>query len=160
MLPVSSRRRAGTAATARGPISSTPTAASRAVRGSGPITALVSTAWLGERLGLLGWIGLICLGSSGFAVAESSDQLWKEYGIAADSLRLRGYPFTEELKDFIERYERIYVVEQNRDAQLLGLMRLEFDASLIAKLRSVRYYGGLPLDARTVTDEVARQELG
>ena len=42
--------------------------------------------------------------------------------------------------------------------QLLGLMRLEFDADLIAKLRSVRYYGGLPLDARTVTDEIVRQE--
>jgi 2-oxoglutarate ferredoxin oxidoreductase subunit alpha len=50
------------------------------------------------------------------------------------------------------------VVEQNRDGQLLGLMRLEFEAELIAKLRSVRYYGGLPLDARTVTDNVVRQE--
>ena len=39
-----------------------------------------------------------------------------------------------------------------------GLMRLEFDPELIAKLRSVRYYGGLPLDARTVTDDVVRQE--
>jgi len=45
-----------------------------------------------------------------------------------------------------------------RDAQLLGLMRLELDADLIAKLRSVRYYGGLPLDARTVTDDIVKQE--
>ena len=59
-----------------------------------------------------------------------------------------------ELVDFIRRHERVYVVDQNRDAQLLALMRLEFDAELIAKLRSVRYYGGLPLDARTVTDEL------
>jgi 2-oxoglutarate ferredoxin oxidoreductase subunit alpha len=50
------------------------------------------------------------------------------------------------------------VIDQNRDAQLLALMRLELDADLIAKLRSVRYYGGLPLDARTVTEEIARQE--
>jgi 2-oxoglutarate ferredoxin oxidoreductase subunit alpha len=50
------------------------------------------------------------------------------------------------------------VVDQNRDAQLLALMRLEFEPELIAKLRSLRYYGGLPLDARTVTDEVIRQE--
>jgi 2-oxoglutarate ferredoxin oxidoreductase subunit alpha len=50
------------------------------------------------------------------------------------------------------------VVDQNRDAQLLGLMRLDLGADLIAKLRSVRYYGGLPLDARTVTEEVAGQE--
>ena len=50
------------------------------------------------------------------------------------------------------------MVDQNRDGQLLGLMRLEFDPDLIAKLRSLRYYGGLPLDARTVTDEIIRQE--
>ena len=104
-------------------------------------------------------IGLVCAGSSGFAVAESSDQLWNEYGIATDGLRLRAYPFTDELTAFIERCERVYVVEQNRDAQLLGLMRLEFAPELIAKLRSVRYYSGLPLDARTVTDEVVRQEM-
>jgi 2-oxoglutarate ferredoxin oxidoreductase subunit alpha len=50
------------------------------------------------------------------------------------------------------------VVDQNRDAQLLGLMKLEFDIDLVAKLRSVRYYGGLPLDARTVTDDIVKQE--
>jgi 2-oxoglutarate ferredoxin oxidoreductase subunit alpha len=50
------------------------------------------------------------------------------------------------------------VVDQNRDAQLLGLMRLELEPAMIAKLRSVRYYGGLPLDARTVTDDVVKQE--
>jgi 2-oxoglutarate ferredoxin oxidoreductase subunit alpha len=49
-------------------------------------------------------------------------------------------------------------VEQNRDAQMLGLMRLECTAEEIAKLRSMRYYGGLPLDARTVTDDIAGQE--
>jgi 2-oxoglutarate/2-oxoacid ferredoxin oxidoreductase subunit alpha len=104
-------------------------------------------------------VGLISVGSSGFAVAESSDQLWKEYGIAADCLRLRAYPFTEDLKTFVQGCERVYVVEQNRDAQLLSLMRLEFEPELIGKLRSVRYYGGLPLDARTITDEVVRQEM-
>jgi 2-oxoglutarate ferredoxin oxidoreductase subunit alpha len=50
------------------------------------------------------------------------------------------------------------VVEQNRDGQMLGLMRMEMDATEIAKLRSMRYYGGLPLDARTVTDDVVLQE--
>jgi 2-oxoglutarate ferredoxin oxidoreductase subunit alpha len=62
------------------------------------------------------------------------------------------------LLDFIRRHERVYVVEQNRDAQMLGLMRLEFDPGDIAKLRSMKYYGGLPLDARTVTDDVIQQE--
>ncbi len=73
-------------------------------------------------------------------------------------MRLKAYPFTAHLLDFIRRHDRVYVVDQNRDGQLLGLMRLELDAGLIAKLRSVRYYGGLPLDARTVTDDIVKQE--
>ena len=73
-------------------------------------------------------------------------------------LRLRAYPFNQDLVDFMRRHDRVYVVDQNRDAQLLALMRLEFDPDDIAKLRSMRYYGGLPLDARTVTDDIVRQE--
>jgi 2-oxoglutarate ferredoxin oxidoreductase subunit alpha len=103
-------------------------------------------------------IGFIAAGTSDYAVRESCDQLKQEYGIAASYLRLRAYPFTRRLEDFIRCHDRIYVVDQNRDAQLLCLMRLEFEPALIAKLRSVRYYGGLPLDARTVTDDVVRQE--
>jgi 2-oxoglutarate ferredoxin oxidoreductase subunit alpha len=103
-------------------------------------------------------IGFVACGTSDYAVRESCDQLRNEYDIQASYLRLRAYPFTEELLDFIRRHDRVYVVDQNRDGQLLGLMRLEFDPELIAKLRSLRYYGGLPLDARTVTDEVIRQE--
>jgi 2-oxoglutarate ferredoxin oxidoreductase subunit alpha len=103
-------------------------------------------------------IGFIAVGTSDYAVREACDQLKSEYDIEASYLRLKAYPFTAHLQDFIRRHERVYVVDQNRDAQLLGLMRLELDAELIAKLRSVRYYGGLPLDARTVTEEVAGQE--
>jgi 2-oxoglutarate ferredoxin oxidoreductase subunit alpha len=103
-------------------------------------------------------IGFIALGTSDYAVRESCDQLRNEYLLHASYLRLKAYPFTSHLVDFIQRHERVYVVDQNRDAQLLGLMRLELDPEMIAKLRSVRYYGGLPLDARTVTDEVIKQE--
>ena len=67
-------------------------------------------------------------GTSHYAVEESRDQLQTEYGIETSYLRLRAYPFNEELLDFIRRHERVYVVDQNRDAQLLALMRLEFDA--------------------------------
>jgi 2-oxoglutarate/2-oxoacid ferredoxin oxidoreductase subunit alpha len=103
-------------------------------------------------------IGFVALGTSDYAVRESCDQLKAEYDVDASYLRLKAYPFTEELKDFIRNHERVYVVDQNRDAQLLGLMRLEFEVELLAKLRSLRYYGGLPLDARTVTEEVMKQE--
>jgi 2-oxoglutarate ferredoxin oxidoreductase subunit alpha len=103
-------------------------------------------------------IGFIHYGTSDYAVRESCDQLKNEYGVEASYLRLKAYPFTPELLDFIRRHDRVYVVDQNRDAQMLGLMRLELDVNLLAKLRSVRYYGGLPLDARTVTDEIVKQE--
>jgi 2-oxoglutarate/2-oxoacid ferredoxin oxidoreductase subunit alpha len=103
-------------------------------------------------------IGLICCGTSDDAVRESRDQLADEHGIATSYLRLKAYPFTGELAEFIGRHELVYVVDQNRDAQLLGLMRLELAPGLLARLRSVRYYGGLPLDARTVTGEIVRQE--
>ncbi len=103
-------------------------------------------------------IGYVASGTSDYAVRESIEQLRDEHGIEASYLRLRAYPFTDELTEFIRRHDRVYVVDQNRDAQWLALMRLEFDADLIAKLRSVRYYGGLPLDARTLTDKVVAQE--
>jgi 2-oxoglutarate ferredoxin oxidoreductase subunit alpha len=103
-------------------------------------------------------IGVICAGSSRYAVEESRDQLRREFHTETSYLRLKAYPFTSDLADFIRRHDRVYVVDQNRDGQLLLLMRLELDPEDIAKLRSVRYYGGLPLDARTVTDEIVRQE--
>jgi 2-oxoglutarate/2-oxoacid ferredoxin oxidoreductase subunit alpha len=103
-------------------------------------------------------IGFVACGTSDYAVRESCDQLRGEHNVEASYLRLKAYPFTGELQEFVTRHDRVYVVDQNRDAQLLALMRLEFPAELIAKLRSLRYYGGLPLDARTVTDEVIRQE--
>ena len=103
-------------------------------------------------------IGFIAAGTSHYAVDESRYQLRKEYNVQTSYLRLRAYPFSQEVVDFVRRHDRVYVVDQNRDAQFLALMRLEFDPDDIAKLRSVRYYGGLPLDARTVTDDVVQQE--
>jgi 2-oxoglutarate ferredoxin oxidoreductase subunit alpha len=103
-------------------------------------------------------IGFVAFGTSQYAMEESRDQLRAENGIETSYLRLKAYPFTQELHDFIERHERVYVVEQNRDAQLLSLMRMEFDPAETAKLKSVRYYGGLPIDARTITDNVLSQE--
>jgi len=103
-------------------------------------------------------IGLVSYGTSRYAAEESCDQLSTEYGISADRLRLKAYPFTPALARFVEEHDRIYVIDQNRDGQLLTLMRMEMAPEHIAKLRSVRYYGGMPLDARTVTDSIVRQE--
>lgn len=103
-------------------------------------------------------IGIVCCGTSRYACEESRDQLAAEYEIPASYLRLLAYPFTGELTEFVDAHDRIYVVEQNRDAQLLSLMRLEFTPERIAKLRSVLHYSGLPIDARSVTDSIAGQE--
>ncbi|MCP5113910.1 MAG: hypothetical protein GY953_24010 [bacterium] len=103
-------------------------------------------------------IGVVCYGTSMYATEESRDQLETEYGVEISYLRLKAYPFTSELTEFIERHARIYVVEQNRDGQMFQLMKLDFTPEQVAKLRSVRYYAGLPLDARTITDEITIQE--
>lgn len=103
-------------------------------------------------------IGLVCCGTSHWGAIESRDQLLREYGVETSYLRVKAYPFTAELNEFIARHSRVYVIDQNRDAQLLALMRLDFTAEEIGKLRSVRYYGGMPLDARTITDDIVAQE--
>jgi 2-oxoglutarate ferredoxin oxidoreductase subunit alpha len=103
-------------------------------------------------------IGIIGYGTSHWAIDESRAQLEREFGVRTGYLRLRAYPFSAELDEFIDRYERIYVVEQNRDAQMLALMRLDIAPERSARLRSVLHYSGLPIDARSVTDAVEMQE--
>jgi 2-oxoglutarate/2-oxoacid ferredoxin oxidoreductase subunit alpha len=105
-----------------------------------------------------GSVGLICYGTSKYASEESRDQLNAEYGFEVSILRLRAYPFTQELLDFIDEHATIYVVEQNRDGQMLELMKIDLTPDRVSKLRSVRYYGGLPIDARTITDDLVMQE--
>jgi 2-oxoglutarate ferredoxin oxidoreductase subunit alpha len=103
-------------------------------------------------------IGIIAYGTSHWAVAESRDQMRKEYKLEADYLRLRAYPFNRDVHEFVEKHERVYVVEQNRDAQLLDLLKLDLDPRQVTKLRSVRHFNGLPIDARWVSDEIISQE--
>jgi 2-oxoglutarate ferredoxin oxidoreductase subunit alpha len=103
-------------------------------------------------------VGLIAFGSTDFAVRESRDQLKKEYGLETDYLRLRAFPFTPEVEAFVAAHERVYVIEQNRDAQMLSLLKLDLPAAELVKLRSVRHFNGLPIDARSVTDELVLQE--
>ena len=67
-------------------------------------------------------------GTSHWGLIEARDQLRKEYGIETDYLRLRAYPFTREVHDFIKQHDRVYVVEQNRDAQMLSLLKLDLDS--------------------------------
>ncbi len=104
-------------------------------------------------------VGIIAFGSSHWALTESQDQLRDEHKLATDYLRIRAFPFSPEIADFIREHKRVYVVEQNRDAQMLSLLKLDLDVELVLKLRSVAHLDGLPMDARSVTDEIAAMEV-
>ncbi len=69
-------------------------------------------------------VGFLAFGTTDFALSESLDQIKKEYGKDVDYLRIRAYPFAHEIHDFVAAHDRIYVVEQNRDAQLESLLSL------------------------------------
>ena len=103
-------------------------------------------------------IGIIAFGTTHWALVEARDQLEKEHGIKTDYLRLRAYPFNQDVHDFIKRHERIYIVEQNRDGQMHELLKLDMAADEVTKLRKVLHYNGLPIDARSVTEDIRNQE--
>src|SRR5450755_3346667 len=103
-------------------------------------------------------IGIIGYGTSHWGLIEARDQLRQEYNIETDYLRLRAYPFTREVHDFVKQHDVVYVVEQNRDAQMLTLLKMDLEAALHTRLRSIAHIHGLPLDARSVTDELMTME--
>jgi 2-oxoglutarate/2-oxoacid ferredoxin oxidoreductase subunit alpha len=103
-------------------------------------------------------IGIIGYGTSHWGITESIDQLRDEYQIEIDYLRLRAYPFTREVHEFVEQHDRIYLVEQNRDAQMLTLLKLDLKPELVTRMRSIAHIHGLPLDARSITDELTTME--
>jgi 2-oxoglutarate ferredoxin oxidoreductase subunit alpha len=103
-------------------------------------------------------IGIIAYGTTHWAIIEARDQLQNEYNVETDYLRLKAYPFTREVHEFIEKHDRIYLVEQNRDAQMLSLLKLDVKPELVTRLRSIAHIHGLPVDARSVTDELISME--
>jgi 2-oxoglutarate ferredoxin oxidoreductase subunit alpha len=103
-------------------------------------------------------IGIIAYGTSHYAITESLDDLKKAYDFDADYLRVRAYPFTDTIHEFVAAHDRIYVVEQDRDAQLASLLKLDLPAEQIVKLRSILHFNGLPMDAQSVTSELVTKE--
>jgi 2-oxoglutarate/2-oxoacid ferredoxin oxidoreductase subunit alpha len=103
-------------------------------------------------------VGIIAYGTSHWAIVETLDQLSKEHAVKVDYLRVRAYPFTREVHDFIEQHDHVYVVEQNRDAQMASLLKLDLRPELTPRLRSICHIHGLPIDARSVTDELMMME--
>ena len=103
-------------------------------------------------------VGIIAFGTSHWAVIEGRDQLERESGLATDYLRILAFPFTQEVAEFVAAHDRIYVVEQNRDAQMLNLLKTNLDPADAVKLHSVLHFNGLPIDAKSVTNAIAAAE--
>jgi 2-oxoglutarate ferredoxin oxidoreductase subunit alpha len=102
-------------------------------------------------------LGLLTIGGCHAACTEALDILARE-GIAVDYMRVRGFPFAEEVRAFLDAHDVTFIVEQNRDAQLRSLLMLETGIDP-AKLESVRYYGGFPMSAHhVITGVKARLE--
>jgi 2-oxoglutarate/2-oxoacid ferredoxin oxidoreductase subunit alpha len=102
--------------------------------------------------------GVIYFGSTTPAMHESLEQLGAD-NVHVDGLRVRGFPFGDDVMDFIAAHETVFVVEQNRDAQLRTLLMVEGGVDP-AKLIPVLGYDGSPITARFITDEISKRLRG
>ena len=93
-------------------------------------------------------IGLLTVGGCHAACAEALD-LFAAEGLAVDYMRVRGFPFADEVRRFLESHDANFIVEQNRDGQLRNMLMLETGVP-VDKLESIRYYAGFPLSAEHV----------
>ena len=93
-------------------------------------------------------VGIVAVGSSDGAVREALDVL-KVRGVSANYMRVRGFPFGTEVEQFLNDHEVVFVVEQNRDAQLKSLLILETSVDK-KRLRSILHYSGLPISSDCV----------
>jgi 2-oxoglutarate ferredoxin oxidoreductase subunit alpha len=102
-------------------------------------------------------VGLIAFGSTHAAVIEAREGL-QAAGKPVDYLRLRALPLSDEVAKFVERHERVYVVEQNRDGQVYDLVRLALPANLVSRVHSIRHYNGQPIPAAAITEPLEQME--
>jgi 2-oxoglutarate ferredoxin oxidoreductase subunit alpha len=97
-------------------------------------------------------VAVITVGSCDLAVREAIDLLG-EGGVVCDFMRVRGFPFVDEVRQFVESHDHCFVVEQNRDAQLRSLISIETGVA-IESMHPVLAYGGFPLSAQFVVDAI------
>ncbi|MEW6321516.1 MAG: 2-oxoacid:acceptor oxidoreductase subunit alpha [Acidobacteriota bacterium] len=98
-------------------------------------------------------MGIVTVGGCHGACIEAMDVMARDNGLAFDYMRVRGFPFGDEVRQFLESHEVNFVVEQNRDAQLRSLLMLDTGVSS-ERMESVRYYGGFPMSAHHVVSGV------
>jgi len=97
-------------------------------------------------------VGLVSVGSCDGAIREALDLL-RQRGVSLDYMRVRSFPFSEDVEKFLAAHELLFVVEQNRDAQLRSLLTLETAVDK-GKLRSLLHYSGLPISSAFIVDGV------
>lgn len=97
--------------------------------------------------------GMLFFGTTTYAALEAMDMLQEE-GISVDSMRIKAFPFNDEVKAFIDEHEFVYVVEQNRDAQMRSVLIQELDINP-EKMRSVLNYDGMPITADNIFHNIA-----
>ena len=100
-------------------------------------------------------LAIVSLGSCHGAIQETRDRL-AEKGLASDYLRIRAFPFCDDVRSFIDSHPRVFVVEQNRDAQLRSLLMTETGIAA-DRLVPVLYYGGEPLSSVDIIDVILEE---
>jgi 2-oxoglutarate ferredoxin oxidoreductase subunit alpha len=102
-------------------------------------------------------VAILAYGTTHHAVVEARDRL-HDAGVDVDYIRVRALPLSPDVATTIARYDRVYVVEQNRDGQLYGILRTELPTHLIQRLQSVRHYNGVPIDAHAIVEPLLEAE--
>lgn len=102
--------------------------------------------------------GMLFFGTTTYAANEARDLL-TEQGITLDCMRVKAFPFSQEVQQFIDNHQRVFIVEQNRDAQFKSLIVNEL-AINPAKLTSILNYDGFPITADVIRQKIYEQLVG
>ena len=97
---------------------------------------------------------MVFFGTSTYSAEEAMDMM-EEKGIKADALRLRAFPFDKKFEDFVANHKQVFVIEQNRDAQLRSMIMMELDTNP-NKLISVLNYDGKPITANNIFGQISK----
>ena len=96
--------------------------------------------------------GILFFGTSHYAAEEAMDIL-KQKNIVLDAIRIKSFPFNHEVENFIKLHDRVFVIEQNRDAQMKSLLMIELNANP-ANLISILNYDGMPITAEKIMADI------
>lgn len=99
-----------------------------------------------------GAVGLIALGSTD-AVMPEARALLAQHNVSSDYLRIRALPFTDHIEEFLRQHDHLFIIEQNRDAQMKSLVSNKMPA-LSARCHSILHYDGFPITAQEICDQV------